>query len=142
MKTRFALCMEDARMIAQAAEAEARRNDWQVTIAVCDEGGHLLWLQRMDGANPMSALVAPEKARTSVMTRKPSKALEDMVNDGRYAALAMPVIPLEGGEMVIVHGDVIGGVGVSGVKAGQDAQVAQAGVRAVLEAVNTESRSA
>ena len=133
MKTRFALCMEDARMIAQAAQAEARRNEWEVSIAVCDAGGHLLWLQRMDGANPMSALVAPEKARTSVMTHKPSKALEDMVNGGRVAALSLPVTPLEGGETIIVCGDVVGGIGVSGVKAGQDAQVAQAGARAILE---------
>lgn len=131
MRTRFALTMEDARTIAEAAECEARENGWEITVAVCDEGGHLLWLQRMDGANPLSAQVAPEKARASVLARKPSKALEDMVNGGRYAALAMPLLPLEGGEMIVANGDVVGGVGVSGVKASQDAQVAQAGVRAV-----------
>ena len=76
MKTRLTLNMEDARLIAAAAEQEARANGWAVTIAVCDDGGHLLWLQRMDGANPLSAQIAPEKARTCVMSRKPSKAME------------------------------------------------------------------
>ena len=102
-----------------------------VTVAVCDSGGHLLWLQRMDGAPLMSASVAPEKARTCVLTGKPSKVFEDMVNDGRYAALAMPVVPLEGGEMIVVDGHLVGAVGVSGVKKGEDAQVARAGVAAV-----------
>lgn len=131
MKTRQVLTLEDVRKIAAAAEAEARANNWAVTIAVCDEGGHLLWLQRLDGANPMSAQVAPEKARTCVMTRKPSKAIEDMVNNGRFAALGMPITPLEGGEMIVVDGEVIGAVGVSGVKAAEDAQVARAGVAAI-----------
>ena len=76
----------------------------------------------------MSAQVAPEKARTSVLSGKPSKVYEDMVNNGRYAALAMPVVPLEGGEPIVIEGQVIGAVGVSGVKAGEDAQVARAGV--------------
>jgi uncharacterized protein GlcG (DUF336 family) len=131
MKTRQVLTLDDAREIGAAAEAEARANRWAVTIAVCDEGGHLLWLQRLDGASPMSAQVAPEKARTCVMTRKPSKAAEDMVNSGRFAALGMPVTPLEGGEMIVIDGEVIGAVGVSGVKAAEDAQVARAGVRAI-----------
>lgn len=131
MKQRFALTMEDAKIAAAAAEEEARRNGWAVTIAVCDEGGHLLWLQRMDGAPLMSAQIAPGKAHACVVARKPSKALEDMINNGRTAALGMPVLPLEGGEMIVVEGDVIGGVGVSGVQAAQDAQVARAGVAAL-----------
>lgn len=132
MKTINALMLDDARMIAAAAEAEARANGWAVTIAICDAGGHALWLQRMDGAPLMSARVAPEKARTCVMTGKPSKAFEDMVNNGRYAALSMPVVPLEGGEPIVVDGVVIGAVGVSGVKAGEDAQVARAGIAALM----------
>ncbi len=131
MRTRFALTQDDARAIAGAAEEEARRNGWAVTIAVCDEGGHLLWLQRMDGAHAMSAELAPGKARACALARKPSKALEDMINGGRFAALSMPIVPLEGGEMVVVEGDVIGGVGVSGVLASQDAQVARAGLAAL-----------
>lgn len=131
MKTINALLLDDARMIAAAAEAEARANGWAVSIAICDAGGHALWLQRMDGAPLMSAQVAPEKARTCVLTGKPSKAFEDMVNNGRYAALSMPVVPLEGGEPIVVDGVVIGAVGVSGVKAGEDAQVARAGLAAL-----------
>jgi glc operon protein GlcG len=131
MRTRPALTASDVKSIAAAAEAEALRNGWAVTISVCDDGGHLLWLQRMDGAPPMSAAVAPEKARTCVLARRSSKVYEDMVNNGRFAALKMPVVPLEGGEMIVVEGDVIGAVGVSGVKSGEDAQVARAGVAAI-----------
>ena len=131
MKNTKLLTLDDVKSIAAAAEAEAIACGWAVSIAVCDAGGHPLWLQRMDGAPLMSALVAPEKARTSVLSGKPSKAFEDMVNNGRYAALAMPVVPLEGGEPIVVNGLVIGAVGVSGVKAGDDAQVARAGVAAL-----------
>lgn len=131
MRTRPALDADDVKTIAAAAEAEALRNGWAVTISVCDDGGHLMWLQRLDGAPPMSAAVAPEKARTCVLARRPSKVYEDMVNNGRFAALKMPVVPLEGGEMIIVGGEVVGAVGVSGVKAGEDAQVARAGVVAI-----------
>lgn len=128
MKDTKMLTLSDVRRIAAAAESEAVANGWAVSIAVCDAGGHGLWLQRMDGAPLMSAIVAPEKARTSVLSGKPSKAFEEMVNNGRIAALAMPVVPLEGGEPIFVDGIVIGAVGVSGVKAGEDAQVARAGV--------------
>jgi glc operon protein GlcG len=128
MRDTKALTLEDVKRIAAAAEAEARAQGWAVSIAICDGGGHALWLQRMDGAPLMSAQVAPDKARTCVLTGKPSKVFEDMVNNGRYAALAMPVVPLEGGEPIIMDGVVIGAVGVSGVKAGEDAQVARAGV--------------
>jgi len=131
MRTRPALTAADVKAIAAGAEAEALRSGWAVTISVCDDGGHLLWLQRMDGAPPMSAAIAPEKARTCVLARRASKVYEDMVNNGRFAALKMPVVPLEGGEMIVVDGEVIGAVGVSGVKAGEDAQVARAGVAAI-----------
>ena len=131
MKPTHMLSLEDARRIAAAAETEARDKGWSVSIAICDAGGHALWLQRMDGAPLMSAAVAPEKARTCVLSGKPSKVYEDMVNNGRFAALAMPVVPLEGGEPIVVDGNVVGAVGVSGVKAGEDAQVARAGVAAL-----------
>ena len=131
MKTKPSLELADVRKVVTAAEEEAVRNGWRVCIAVCDEGGHLLFLQRMDGAPPMSAAVAPEKARTCVLARRPSKVYEDMVNKGRFAALRMPVVPLEGGEMIVVDGWCIGAVGVSGVQAGEDAQVARAGVAAI-----------
>ncbi|MHA3904585.1 GlcG/HbpS family heme-binding protein [Castellaniella sp. WN] len=131
MKTLRVLTQEDARRMAASAEAEARRSGWNVSIAICDAGGHALWLQRMDGAPLMSAQIAPEKARACVLSGKPSKVYEDMVNQGRIAALSMPVVPLEGGEPIYFDGSVIGAVGVSGVRAGQDAQVARAGVAAL-----------
>ncbi|MGB3837076.1 GlcG/HbpS family heme-binding protein [Castellaniella sp.] len=131
MKTIRILTLEDARKMASAAEAEARTQGWNVTIAICDAGGHALWLQRMDGAPLMSAMIAPEKARTCVLSGKPSKVYEEMVNKGRYSALSMPVMPLEGGEPIMDQGQLIGAVGVSGVQAAQDAQVARAGIGAL-----------
>ena len=132
MKPTHFLTLHDVKLAAGAAEAEALANGWAVSIAICDAGGHALWLQRMDGAPLMSAAVAPEKARTCVLSGKPSKAFEDMVNNGRFAALAMPVVPLEGGEPIVFGGNVVGAVGVSGVKAGEDAQVARAAIAALL----------
>ena len=132
MKPTHFLTLDDVKLAAAAAEAEALANGWAVSIAICDAGGHALWLQRMDGAPLMSAAVAPEKARTCVLSGKPSKAFEDMVNNGRFAALAMPVVPLEGGEPIVFGGNVVGAVGVSGVKAGEDAQVARAAISALL----------
>lgn len=131
MKTCKKLTLDDVRTIAAASEAFAVAKGWKVTIAICDAGGHLLWLQRMDEAPLMSAQVAPQKAHTCVMTRKPSKAMEDMVNGGRFAALDMPVLPIEGGELIVVDGDIVGAVGVSGVKASEDAEIARAGIAAV-----------
>ena len=132
MKPTYKLMLDEVKLAAAAAEAEALANGWAVSIALCDAGGHALWLQRMDGAPLMSAAVAPEKARTCVLSGKPSKAFEDMVNNGRFAALAMPVVPLEGGEPIVFGGNVVGAVGVSGVKAGEDAQVARAAIAALL----------
>ncbi len=134
MISRQQLTLDDARQIASAAETEARLQGWNVTIAIADHGGHLLWLQRMDGAPLMSAEIAPGKARTCVLARRASKSMEDMINGGRVAALAMPVLPIEGGEMIVVNGDVVGGVGVSGVKAVEDAQIARAGIAALSAA--------
>jgi len=132
MRDTKVLTLNDVKKIAAAAEQEALNNNWAVTIAICDAGGHALWMQRMDGAPMMSATVAPEKARTCVLSGgKPSKVFEDMVNNGRFAALSMPITPLEGGEPILVDGLVIGAVGVSGVKAPEDAQIARAGIAAL-----------
>ena len=131
MKTIRLLILEEVRRMAAAAEDEARRNGWNVSIAVCDAGGHPLWLQRMDGASPVSAQVAPRKAQTSALGGKPSKAYEDTVNQGRTAALSLPLMPLEGGEPIVFDGHVIGAIGVSGVLPAQDAQVARAGIAAL-----------
>ena len=133
MKTTQLLTLDDARKVAVAAQAEALRNQWAVSIAICDAGGHLLWLQRLDGAAPLTAAVAPDKARTSALAGKPSKVYEEMVNQGRTAALCMPIAPLEGGEPICANGQVIGAVGVSGVQSSQDAQIARAGIAALGE---------
>ena len=132
MQTRPYLTQEDVKKIAAAAEAEAVANRWAVTIAICDDGGHLLWLQRLDGCAPASSAIAPEKARTSALGRRPSKAYEDVINNGRYAFLSAPLVGLlEGGEQIVVDGHTVGAVGVSGVQSAQDAQIARAGIAAL-----------
>jgi uncharacterized protein GlcG (DUF336 family) len=127
------LTADDARRIVAAAEAEALANHWRVTIAVVDDGGHLLWLQRLDGAPPVSAEIAPAKARTAAVGRRESKVYEDMINQGRVSFLSAPTLlgMLEGGVPIMVDGDCLGAVGVSGVKSSEDAQVARAGIAAL-----------
>lgn len=132
MKDIKALTLDDVKRMAAAAEAEALARGWAVSIAICDAGGHQLWLERLDGAPLMSAQLAPAKASACVLGGKPSKVFEDMVNNGRYAALRMPLLPIEGGEPILVDGAVIGAVGVSGVKAEEDAHVARAAVAALF----------
>jgi glc operon protein GlcG len=134
MKQKPFLTVDDARRIANAAEAEAIANQWPVTIAIVDEGGHLLWLQRLDGAAPISAHIAPAKARTSALGRRESKVYEEMINGGRSAFLSAPALDgmLEGGVPVMIDGHCIGAVGVSGVKASEDAQIARAGIAALV----------
>jgi uncharacterized protein GlcG (DUF336 family) len=136
MKTKPTLTIEDTRAIATAAEAEALKNGWAVTLAVVDDGGHLLWLQRLDGAAPISAEIAPAKARTAALGRRESKVYEDMINGGRVSFLSAPVLQgmLEGGVPIVVDGQVIGAVGVSGVKSVEDAQIARAGIAALITA--------
>lgn len=133
MFTRKVLSADDIKRIAAAAEAEAVRNQWNVTIAIVDEGGHLLALQRLDGAPPISSYIAPEKARTAALGRRETKLYEDVINQGRVSFLSAPVLQgmLEGGVPVIVDGQVIGAVGVSGVKSSEDAQIAKAGIAAL-----------
>lgn len=129
MITRKALTLVDVQKIAAAAEAEAVKNDWKVSIAITDDGGHLLHFQRLDGAPLQSVLISQGKARTSAWARKPSKAFEEVVANGRNAFLSVPdMVMLEGGEPIIVDGICIGAVGVSGVTSAQDAQVARAGI--------------
>jgi len=123
------LTRDDVARILEHARAEALANRWAVTIAVVDDGGHPLALERMDGASPVSAYIATDKARTSAMGRRASGDYEEMIKAGRNAFLSAPLSAmLEGGVPVIVEGQVIGAVGVSGVKSDQDAQVARAGI--------------
>ena len=135
MQSKPYLTLEDVKKIAAAAEAEAMRNNWAVSIAIVDDGGHPLWFQRLDGAAPVSSHIAPAKAKTAALGRRESKIYEDLINNGRTSFLSAPEIEgmLEGGVPVIVDGHVIGAVGVSGVKSTEDAQIAKAGIAALTE---------
>ena len=133
MKTKAVLEQADIKRIAAAAEAEALANNWAVTIAIVDDGGHLLHLQRLDGAAALSAHIAPAKANTAAMGRRESKTYEDIINGGRTSFLSAPYVQgmLEGGVPIVKDGQCIGAVGVSGVKSTEDAQVARAGIAAI-----------
>ncbi len=133
MKTKSVLELADIKAMAAAAESEAVKNNWAVSIAIVDDGGHLLWFQRLDGAAPISAQIAPGKARTSAMGRRESKVYEDMINGGRVSFLSAPGLDsmLEGGVPILKDGQCLGAVGVSGVKSSEDAQIAKAAVAAI-----------
>ena len=133
MKTKPVLALEDAKKMAAASEAEALANKWLVSIAICDDGGNLLWLQRLDGAPPATAPIAAEKARTAALIRRPTKAFEDAINAGRIALMSTQAISgiLEGGEPVVVDGHVVGAIGISGQRPPEDAQILQRGLKAL-----------
>lgn len=133
MQTKPILSLDDVKKIAAAAEAEALANHWAVTISIVDDGGHLLWLQRLDGAAPVSAHIAPAKAHTAALGRRETKVYEDMINGGRMSFLSAPNLSgmLEGGVPVMVNGQCVGAVGVSGVKSTEDVQIAKAGIAAL-----------
>ena len=133
MKSTHLLELADVKAIAAAAEAEALKNKWAVTIAIVDAGGHLLWLQRLDGAPPVSAHIAPAKAHTSALGQRESRVYEEVINGGRISFLSAPDIRgmLEGGVPIMKDGTCLGAVGVSGVKSNEDAQIARAGIAAI-----------
>jgi glc operon protein GlcG len=133
MKTRPELTLDDCKKMSAAAEAEARRHNWIVAIAILDDGGHLLHLVRMDGATPANAAIAVEKARTAATTRRPSKMWEERVAGGRMSMLKMPVLPVQGGLPIMVEGSCVGGIGASGVQSHEDEQIVQAGIDALLK---------
>jgi len=129
MKHKPVLARDDVARILERSRAEAQANHWAVTIAIVDDGGHPLALERLDGASPASAYIATEKARTSALGRRASGDYEEMIKAGRNAFLSAPLTAmLEGGLPIVVDGQVVGAVGVSGVKSNQDAQVASAGI--------------
>ncbi len=133
MLSKKVLSHDDVAKIAAAAENEARTNKWSVSISIVDDGGHPLWFARLDGAPPISAYIAPEKARTAALGRRESRVYEEMINGGRVSFLSAPVLAgmLEGGVPITIDGQVIGAVGVSGVKSTEDAQIARAGIAAI-----------
>ena len=126
------LTLDDAKRVAAAAEAEAVKNEWKVVIAVVDDGGHLLFLQRGHDTQFGSIETAIAKAHAAVAFQRPTKASEDAVLSGRLIHLALPgVIPAEGGVPLLRDEVIIGGLGISGVRSFQDGQIAQAGVNAL-----------
>ena len=133
MKSKAVLEFSDVQAMASAAAAEAAKNAWAVTIAIVDDGGHLLHLQRLDGAAPISAHLAPAKANSAAMGRRETKIYEDMINGGRFSFLSAPELRgmLEGGVPIMKDGQCLGAVGVSGVKSTEDAQIARAGLAAI-----------
>ena len=133
MKTKHYLTAEDCKKIMSACEAEAAKHGWAVCIAIADDGGHLLAFQRLDNSPPASVEISQGKAHSAAIRRRATKQDEDMVNNGRVSALSMPGITfLEGGVPIVVEGETVGAVGVSGVKSVEDAQIAQAGISALI----------
>ena len=125
------LSLEDVKRVVAAAEAEARRNDWNVVIAIVDDGGHLMYLQR-EKVQLGSVEVAITKAKVALMFRRPTRFWEETVSSGRLGYLAMPgMLPLEGGVPLIYEGEIVGAIGISGVKSSEDGQIAQAGADAL-----------
>lgn len=133
MKLKPTLELSDLQTMAAAAQAHAQKNQWAVTIAIVDDGGHLLWLQRLDGAPVISAHIAPAKAHTAALGRRESKVYEDQINGGRFSFLSVPDLKglLEGGVPIMKDGQCLGAVGVSGVKSSEDAEIAKAAIAAI-----------
>lgn len=130
MQTKAILSQADTTRMLDAAQQEADRQGWNVTVAITDDGGHLLALRRLDGAAPFTADTATHKARTAAVGRKETEVFEDMINKGRTAFVTAPLEGLlSGGVPILVEGNVVGAVGVSGVKPDQDVQIAKAAVR-------------
>jgi len=127
-----ALSLDDAKRVAAAARVEAEKNGWAVVIAVADDGGHLMYLERMDGCQKASSRIAEKKARTAILFKRPTKAIEDLVLEGRPVMMGLPgAVPLEGGVPLIKDGHFLGAIGVSGVQSYQDGVIARAGVAAL-----------
>lgn len=132
MQTKAVLAQADVNHVLDAAQKEAEREGWAITVAVADDGGHLLALRRLDGAAPFTADVATQKARSAAMGRKETQVFEEMINGGRTAFVSAPLQGLlSGGVPIIVDGNVVGAVGISGVKPDQDVQVAKAAVSVI-----------
>ena len=131
MRTKPCLTLEDCRKVTDAAMAEAKKNNWNVTICITDDGGHTLLLTRMDGCAPVTAEIATLKSRGAAIARRPTKVAEDRIAAGRVALLRMPPLPVQGGVPIMVQGECVGAVGVSGVQSHEDEQVCNAGIAAL-----------
>lgn len=133
MRERPSLTLDDCKLIAAAAEAEALKNKWNVAIAILDDGGHLMHFQRMDGATAANAEIALGKGRTAAISQRASGMWEERIKAGRLSTLAMPLLAVQGGLPITVNKDCVGAVGVSGVQSHEDEQVAKVGIDALLK---------
>lgn len=132
MRQKSALTLDDARRVAAAAREHAQANQWPVVIAIVDDGGHLLYLERLDNTQVGSVQVAIEKAKTAIAFRRPSQSIEAAIAGGRTVMLKLPgATPIEGGLPLLHQGDFVGAIGISGVTSQQDGQIAQAGLAAL-----------
>lgn len=132
MKTKSYLTADDVKKILAAAELHAKHQGWAVCISVVDDGGHLLGFLRLDGCAVSSVAISQGKATSAAIRKRATKGDEEMVNNGRVSFLSVPgVLVLEGGVPIVVDGEVVGAVGVSGVKSSEDAEIAQAGIAAL-----------
>jgi uncharacterized protein GlcG (DUF336 family) len=128
MRSKPCLTLEDCRKISAACEAEAKKNKWIVSIAILDDGGHVLMLTRMDGAAPVTAQIATEKGRSAAVSRRSTKVSEDRIAAGRVVLLKMPVLPVQGGVPIMHQGECVGAIGVSGVQSHEDEMICSAGI--------------
>ena len=128
MRSKPCLTLEDCRKITAACEAEAKKNKWSVSIAILDDGGHVLLLTRMDGAAPVTAQIATEKGRSAAVSRRSTKVSEDRIAAGRVVLLKMPVLPVQGGVPIMHQGECVGAIGVSGVQSHEDEMICSAGI--------------
>ncbi len=138
MKTKHYLSLNDAEFLLENAHQYAQKNQFNVSIAVVDETGNLLAMKRMDGASPMTANLCLEKAKCSAISRRPSKLFEDLIKNGQMGFLTMQTFSgmLEGGEPILYQGQLVGAIGVSGVKSFQDAEIAKHAIDAFLATQN------
>jgi glc operon protein GlcG len=126
------LALDDAKRVAAAARAQAQSSGWAVVIAIVDDGGHLMYLERMDGCQKASSRIAEAKGRTAILFKRPTKAIEDVVLEGRTVMMGLPgAVPLEGGVPLVKDGVFLGAIGVSGVQSSQDGVIARAGAAAL-----------
>jgi uncharacterized protein GlcG (DUF336 family) len=126
------MALDDAKRVAAAARSEAEKNGWAVVIAVVDDGGHLMYLERLDGTQKGSSAIAEQKARAAILLKRPTKAVEDNILQGRVVMMGLPgALPLEGGVPLTKDGQFVGAIGVSGVQSFQDGIIARAGASAL-----------
>ncbi len=132
MRYKATLTLDDAKKMLAAGEAEAIKNNWEIVIAILDDSAIPIALHRMDGARPGNPEIALQKARTSALTQRSSKVWQDWVNGGKISSSCMPILPVQGGLPIIVDGQCLGSIGVSGVKSHEDEQVGMAAIKAVF----------